>query len=90
MQPNKDPNVHLVAYQTTEQLFGPLFHKANLAHVHYKLDKQLVHTSLEYLIKLMTLTLVKQYPEHHVAFTVMQSSHSSLSTAIVILVSSQL
>lgn len=47
---------------------------------------------LEYLIlvpeiKLKILTLVKQYPEHHVAFTVIQNSHSSLSTAIVILVS---
>lgn len=38
-------------------------------------------------MKLKVLTLVKQYPEHHVAFTVMQNSHSSLSTAMVMLVS---
>lgn len=38
-------------------------------------------------IKCKILTLVKQYPAHHVAFTVIQNSHSSLSTAIVILVS---
>lgn len=88
--------VYLLSCQIAQQLLNLFFHKAHPAYVcvtDWRSGLCIPH--LEYLIlvpemKVKILTLVKQYPEHHVAFTVIQNAHSSLSTAIVILVSWQL
>lgn len=77
--------------QIAQQLFSLFFHKAHPVHVFAMVCRNgLPIHHLKYLIlvpEMKSLTLVKQYPEHHVAFTVIQNSHSSLSTAIVMLVS---
>jgi len=85
--------VYLLSSQIAQQLLNLFFHKVCPAYV-FIMDwgNGLFIHHLECLIlvpeiKFKILTLVKQYPEHHVAFTVIQNSHSSLSTAMVILVS---